>query len=527
MEQHPSNPNTKNILSEWLEQIQQDSWQLELLISGLALYGVYNGIDKVEDYSSFIGLNIDGPVLGIPFVFSYFIAYVGWRIFFFNLLIHVILRGLWIASIGLRYVSNEINFDALNYAPAYTKYLKERIGSYDQFIEKLEKLCSIIFAFTFLMFLLLVSLMIFTAFAMIPLSFLDNTSSVALNIIVVTVVVIYIILGSIVAIDFISLGSIKKIREPWVVKAFTPVFKFYSYLTLSFMYRPILYNFLDQKYTRKFFLLIIPYVAFLGGGDRFFSNHINPYLDSDNNLMQEGLAILDYQYEDLLRERILDMSDYRKKRYINTNSTAIRLSNYKIKNNQLEFFVKTARLSKLLKEKYKLDPIYKPGLQFNLFVNHKREIPGLKAISKKYHERYNMLRKNYNKERVIISERADTNGLFKILKNKRDSINDIIDSLEVLKEEEIVGFELKNNGLIFEKIQSTIQVKIDSLDYSERLSCKYFKDKFVGSDGILCNLFDESLPKGNKIVEFTRQYYNQFAPDSIGYSKTKIPVYIE
>lgn len=520
---------SKTILSEWLEKIQQDSWQLELLISGLALYGVYNGIDKVEDYSTFITLNITqgigAPILG----FSYFIVYVGWRIFFFNLLIHVILRGLWIASIGLRYVSNEIDFKELNYADEYTNYLQNKIGSYDEFIEKLEKLCSIIFAFTFLVFLILVSLIIFALTCILPLFLLsqigeENIWAYLINIIVV----INLALGAIVAIDFISLGSIKKIRDPWVIKLFSPLFKFYSYVTLSFMYRPILYNFLDQKYTRRFFLFVVPYVIFLASFDNLFTNHLKPHRDSESTLVREGLIITDYRYEDLLKERLTDMSDYQKKRYLNLNLEPIIISSYEIQNNKLEFFLGLeAESTGLLNEKFNIEPIYKEGMQFNLFVDHKRENSKIKAIQKSYLEKYSVLRKDYNKQRDIFAAKVDTQGYHRILKLKRDSINQIIDSLETLKTNEIQEYKKENNQMILDTLVSTLKVKIDTIDYSDSLSCKYFTNNFLGSEGILCNLFEVELPKGNKIIEFTQTRYAAHLPDSIRYSKIKIPVYIE
>ncbi|MBK7787543.1 MAG: hypothetical protein IPJ54_02980 [Saprospiraceae bacterium] len=73
---------------------------------------------------------------------------------FINLIFHVTLRGLWIGAIGLRYVSGEINYDQFRYADRVTQYLKNKVGSYDDFIENLERLCSVIFAYTFLLFLL-------------------------------------------------------------------------------------------------------------------------------------------------------------------------------------------------------------------------------------------------------------------------------------------------------------------------------------------------------------------------------------
>lgn len=55
-----------------------------------------------------------------------------------NLIIHVILRGLWIGALGFRYVSEYIDFDTLNYYSKFIKFLRKRIGSFDEFIEKFE-----------------------------------------------------------------------------------------------------------------------------------------------------------------------------------------------------------------------------------------------------------------------------------------------------------------------------------------------------------------------------------------------------
>ena len=63
-----------------------------------------------------------------------------------NLIIHVVLRSLWIGALGLRYISGDIDIEKLNYSKRFTNYLKKKIGSFDDYIEKLEKLCSVIFA---------------------------------------------------------------------------------------------------------------------------------------------------------------------------------------------------------------------------------------------------------------------------------------------------------------------------------------------------------------------------------------------
>jgi len=150
----------KQIWSQWLETLQQESWQLELLISGLALFGIYESKSFIDEVILGFRTHSHGSstLFTAPLIL---LLKSGWLIFFLNLLVHVILRGLWIGAIGLRYVSRDIDYEALDYSDVFTKYLKKKVGDYDDFIERLEKICSVLFAYTFLLFLLLMSLLLF------------------------------------------------------------------------------------------------------------------------------------------------------------------------------------------------------------------------------------------------------------------------------------------------------------------------------------------------------------------------------
>ena len=111
--------STKSIFKEWLEKLQQESWQLELLISGFALFGIYSARVLIVNYGFYIENNISSESIRPLAKLLNIIFQVGWYIFFFNLLIHVVLRGLWIGAIGLRYVSQEIDYDNFNYSSIF------------------------------------------------------------------------------------------------------------------------------------------------------------------------------------------------------------------------------------------------------------------------------------------------------------------------------------------------------------------------------------------------------------------------
>ncbi|HIP26741.1 MAG TPA: hypothetical protein EYG80_03695 [Flavobacteriaceae bacterium] len=118
-----------------LDKLQEDSWQLELLISGFAIFGLFYAIEPVNQASIEAlkgGETIFFRVLNTVKIFLF--------IMIFNLIIHIVLRGLWIGALGLRYVSGEIDYDNLNYSDKFTNYLKKKVGSFDNYIWKVRKL---------------------------------------------------------------------------------------------------------------------------------------------------------------------------------------------------------------------------------------------------------------------------------------------------------------------------------------------------------------------------------------------------
>ena len=148
---------------KWLEILQQESWQLELLISGFAIFLLAGAFEQLDFISYQIKLLTTGSsyfgTLYVPFQ----ILLGVWYVLIINLILHVLLRGLWISTIGLRYVSGEIDFKLLNFNSTFDRFLKRRIVSFDLYIQQLEQLCSIVFAFTFLIIFILISFGIYVS----------------------------------------------------------------------------------------------------------------------------------------------------------------------------------------------------------------------------------------------------------------------------------------------------------------------------------------------------------------------------
>ena len=186
----------------------------------------------------------------------YAIVYAAIFILILNLIIHVVLRSLWIGALGLRYISGDINIEKLNYSKRFTNYLKKKIGSFDDYIEKLEKLCSVIFAISFLLIFYVAAVFIIQYLANFIVYIFRNNDSILIDVLYVAMQ-IFILLGAVFTfIDYLTQGLLKK--NKWVAMLYFPFYWIFSYLTLSFLYRPLYYNLIDNKFGRRISFMLLP-----------------------------------------------------------------------------------------------------------------------------------------------------------------------------------------------------------------------------------------------------------------------------
>ncbi|GLU45630.1 hypothetical protein [Allomuricauda sp. NBRC 101325] len=243
-----------------LDSLQQQSWELELIISGFAIFGLFTAYDPLRIEM----INAQNEDQIYNFV-VYFVLTIAASILLFNLLLHVILRGLWIGSLGLRYVSGDIEFDKLKYSEKFTNYLKKRIVSFDRYIANLENYCSVLFAISFLLifyvlaFTMIIICIVLVAQFVIESEVLPERFASILG----AFLMIFIVTGMILTfIDFITQGWLKK--KKWISRIYFPIYWIFSFITLSFLYRPLVYNFLDNRFGKRLILLLTPiYLAIL------------------------------------------------------------------------------------------------------------------------------------------------------------------------------------------------------------------------------------------------------------------------
>nr|WP_297787021.1 hypothetical protein [uncultured Allomuricauda sp.] len=261
-----------------LDSLQQQSWELELIISGFAIFGLFTAYDPLRIEM----VNAQNEDQVYRFV-VYFILNIACSILLFNLLLHVILRGLWIGALGLRYVSGDIEFEKLRYSERFTKYLKKRIVSFDRYIANLENYCSVLFAISFLLiFYVLAMTMIILSIVFVANYIIEgDIFPEQFGEIFGAILIVFIIFGMFLTfIDFITQGWLKK--KKWISRLYFPVYWIFSFITLSFLYRPLVYNFLDNRFGKRLILLLAPiYIIILMITSLEYRN--SNYLEQDLN----------------------------------------------------------------------------------------------------------------------------------------------------------------------------------------------------------------------------------------------------
>jgi len=243
----------------WLQRVQEQSWEPEILISGIVLFALFQipqlirqGADFLDVYSIMIFSNgtFDETMSVVLLTANY------WLIIGFTA--HLISRSIWAAFVGLSYIYKDgIKLDRLNYGERYKRIIAKN-RDYKAMIMPIERFCSGVFAISFLLFMcvigtsfffLVVGGLIALSLELFPdsIKYLDNIDPI-----LIPIALIYLI-------DFVSLGLFKRI--PIVNKIYYPFYRVMSVLTLSPLYRGIYYGIISNHKKWKVALGMLLFVA--------------------------------------------------------------------------------------------------------------------------------------------------------------------------------------------------------------------------------------------------------------------------
>ncbi len=245
-------PPFDNTVPDWLDKLQNESWQAEILISGGAFFGLLNAYDVIESISVFLRYSTNVHYNLIMLI----IAISGLAVFIltFGFLVHLILRGFWIGLVGLNYAfPSGINSNKLAFKGKFKDVFKEESNT--SMIIALDKYCGIIFALTFVSLFTVLGFFIYLGvFFMLPVTLIPAPENAPQMVKwVMRAYIILVAVGSLLTvIDFISAGRLKKVR--WLVPVYYPFYKVMSFVTLSVFYRRLYYTLVSN--IRGYYILL-------------------------------------------------------------------------------------------------------------------------------------------------------------------------------------------------------------------------------------------------------------------------------
>lgn len=518
MSQSKSKSEKKSFFKDWLEQLQQESWQLELLISGLALFGIWESQTLLQRFDYFI------EVHSISTFRTYlrtvlFVLESGWTIFLTNLLIHIILRGFWIGAIGLRYVSGDIDYDELNYSDRFRNYFIRTIGDFDEYIEKIEKASSVIFSFTFLLFFLLLSFILyFTVLGIMTellvsifFSDVDKSDGGVMGI----AGMIYFLFGVVFVIDFLTMGAFKRIKDPTVSRIYFYAYRFISLITLSFISRPLLLNFMDNRYTRRLIYFAIPFIFILIFGARWIQYDRYPLMPdiwSSNTSMETLSNSIHWNSYDEMR--VAHLSSYARdsenppKEKINIAS----LSSYEVEQGKdFKLFIEYKE-----GDEERINDAHKELRNFRIKDFGLKKFWKARSLDKEESE----IRRQKLTELKLMRRAARDKGydgqdenelsLFNSYKQyTKEDIQQLESEINRVYDKKLMDYESQKLKEIIQGLLSFNIVRIDGEIINDQMECKFYLHDNLHERGILCYISSDSLDLGEHMLSIDKENCNK------------------
>ncbi|MEZ0610387.1 hypothetical protein ACAW74_17865 [Fibrella sp. WM1] len=197
-----------------LRELTAQSWNLELAISGVAMYAILLLPDLIASAYSFILYNYqthaEGLLAMLP-TMAYSLLKVMCYVLFGAFLVNFIMRAFWVGMVGLQAVYPAgIRYDNLPFMSEQARReLSKQLGPLDRYILKLDKKCNIVFANAFFMVFIMAMTMVFFLFMLFLLLYVQPNvpSPVWLGIKIIGVLLV------IALYTVIALLSVKKIKE--------------------------------------------------------------------------------------------------------------------------------------------------------------------------------------------------------------------------------------------------------------------------------------------------------------------------
>ena len=246
-----SQQNQEHKIPSWLQRIQENSSELELLISGGAIYGLLQASDSIYQYiSKYLLLTSKfGDLFGYIFMFQIVISML-----LLGFISHLIVRAYWLALVCLNYVYPEgIKFDNIKLQKPYFIKNNTRNDLYNEIV-KADKICGLILYTSITACILFAGIIIYMMIvSALDVYFLNDLFDTKIFFDIFGYSLVLYIL------DLILSGLFRKI--PYFSYITYPFFKILDFLTLRFIVKKSLWKLSSNSNIIKRTLLVSIFVS--------------------------------------------------------------------------------------------------------------------------------------------------------------------------------------------------------------------------------------------------------------------------
>lgn len=287
----------------WLKKLEEESWQAELIISGLAIYGTLLIPDLVEWLLDWCLASVDPRFFTLLYLFFIYLGIAAYMLIFI-FIGHFVLRAVWIGLVGLNSVyPGGINENSETYARHFLQQFRADHPDQNKRIDQLDQVCSVLFALGAQLVMIFMAINVDIAIIGGCWYLVDNllgeTIGSAVSMGFFCIFIAYAL--------FFLVSNLKWVRDrPFIVKWQYPVYKRANRIFLHIFARPASYlamvfqtNLSLKHYSGMVLLLMI--IVFFFFGARFinyrFVSFIRPsilyeHFDRNDRLVPEHYANL-------------------------------------------------------------------------------------------------------------------------------------------------------------------------------------------------------------------------------------------
>ena len=217
----------ENRIPQWLKELQDNSWEVELLISGGAIFALIQADVALLEFHKSLRTTNFFPGMNIFFVLSMITI----KTLTLGFIFHLVLRAIWLSFICINYVfPRGIQFDKLKLKKPYKVTSSDNADLYEQII-KVDKASGLIIFVSILSTIVFIGIAIMVAvFSGFERGLFWLTESDWTNVAVDFMWVI----AAIYYVDFLFFGILRKI--PFLTYLTFPVFKLLDWISLRFVF---------------------------------------------------------------------------------------------------------------------------------------------------------------------------------------------------------------------------------------------------------------------------------------------------